>query len=129
MAAIRRMIEIKVSYDRDLDMADKNCEFWAALALTPEQKEGIEDPIEMERLANANLDRAHTRFITSNDPEEVVERIAVYAELGFDELILHAPGPGPGPFPRPVRRGRAAAPARAACVTSTREEPEEWQIP
>ena len=33
-----------------------------------------------------------TRFITSNDPE-VVEKIAVYYELGFHELVLHAPGP------------------------------------
>jgi coenzyme F420-dependent glucose-6-phosphate dehydrogenase len=91
-AAINRMIEIKVSYDRDLDMAYKNTEFWAALALKPEQKEGIEDPMEMERLANEHLDKAHTRFITSNDPEEVVEKIAVYYELGFHELVLHAPG-------------------------------------
>jgi coenzyme F420-dependent glucose-6-phosphate dehydrogenase len=75
-ADIRHMIEIKVSYDRD-----------------PEQKEGIEDPIEMERVANENLHKAHTRFITSNDPEEVVDKIAVYHEFGFDELVLHAPGP------------------------------------
>jgi coenzyme F420-dependent glucose-6-phosphate dehydrogenase len=98
VAGIRHMIEIKVSYDRDLELAYKNCEFWAALALEPEQKEGIEDPIEMERVANENLDKAHTRFITSNDPEEVVEKIAVYRELGFDELVLHAPGPDQARF-------------------------------
>jgi len=91
-AAIRRMIEVKVSYDRDARRALDNCRWWAALALTPEQKEGIEDPIEMERLADANADRAHTRFITSNDPEEIVAGIRRYADLGFDELILHAPG-------------------------------------
>jgi coenzyme F420-dependent glucose-6-phosphate dehydrogenase len=95
---IRRMIEIKVSYDRDRELAFKNTEFWAALALAPEQKEGIEDPIEMERVANENLDKAHTRFICSNDPEEVVDKIAVYAELGFDELVLHAPGPDQARF-------------------------------
>jgi coenzyme F420-dependent glucose-6-phosphate dehydrogenase len=98
LAGIRHMIEIKVSYDRDLEQAYKNCEFWAALALAPEQKEGIEDPIEMERVANENLDKAHTRFICSNDPEEVVEKIAVYSELGFDELVLHAPGPDQARF-------------------------------
>jgi coenzyme F420-dependent glucose-6-phosphate dehydrogenase len=97
-AGIRRMIEIKVSYDRDRELAFKNTEFWAALALAPEQKEGIEDPIEMERVANENLDKAHTRFICSNDPEEVVEKIAVYSELGFDELVLHAPGPDQARF-------------------------------
>jgi coenzyme F420-dependent glucose-6-phosphate dehydrogenase len=46
----------------------------------------------MERLADENADRAPTRFITSDDPAEVVEGINRYVELGFDELILHAPG-------------------------------------
>ena len=89
---IRRMIEVKVSYDRDRDRAFENTHPWAALALTPEQKEGIEDPIEMERVADANLDQAPSRFICSDDPEEVFERIAAYAELGFEDLVLHAPG-------------------------------------
>ena len=40
----------------------------------------------------SNRDRASTRFIVSDDPDEVVERIAPYVELGFDELIFHAPG-------------------------------------
>jgi coenzyme F420-dependent glucose-6-phosphate dehydrogenase len=93
VGAMRRMIEIKVSYDRDHDKAYENTHWWAALALTPEQKEGVEDPIEMERLADANADQAHTRFICSHDPDEVVEKIGVYLDLGFDDLVLHAPGP------------------------------------
>ena len=92
-AAIRRMIEIKVSYDRDRELAVRNTHWWAALALTPDQKQGIEDPIEMERLADANIDQATTRFIVSDDPEETAVRIRFYADLGFDELLLHAPGP------------------------------------
>jgi coenzyme F420-dependent glucose-6-phosphate dehydrogenase len=92
-AQIRRMIEIKVSYDRDRQAAFDNTHWWAALALTPEQKEGVEDPVEMERLADANADQAHTRFICSNDPDEVVEKIGFYLDLGFDDLVLHAPGP------------------------------------
>jgi coenzyme F420-dependent glucose-6-phosphate dehydrogenase len=91
--AIKRMIEVKVSYDRDREDAVRNCEWWAALALTPEQKEGVEDPIEMERLADENADKAHTRFIASNDPDEIAEKIGVYVDLGFDELVLHFPGP------------------------------------
>jgi len=91
-AQVRRMIEVKVSYDRDRERAADNCRWWAALALTPEQKEGVDDPIEMERLADQNADRAPTRFIVSDDPEEIVAGIRRYAELGFDELILHAPG-------------------------------------
>ena len=91
-AEIRRMIEIKVSYDRDRQRALDNCRWWAALALKPEQKEGVEDPIEMERLADENADRAHTRFIVSDDPEEIAAGVRRYTELGFEELVLHAPG-------------------------------------
>jgi coenzyme F420-dependent glucose-6-phosphate dehydrogenase len=95
---IHHMIEVKVSYDRDPDYAREACTWWAALALTPEEKEGVEDPIEMERLADANAERAPTRFIVSNDPEEIAAGIRRYAELGFDELILHAPGEDQGRF-------------------------------
>jgi coenzyme F420-dependent glucose-6-phosphate dehydrogenase len=97
-AAIKRMIEIKVSYDRDRELAVSNTHWWAALALTPEQKEGVEDPVEMERLADENLDQAHTRFICSDDPDEVAEAIGGYVALGFDELVLHAPGPDQARF-------------------------------
>jgi coenzyme F420-dependent glucose-6-phosphate dehydrogenase len=90
--ALPRMIEIKVSYDRDRDYAEEACGWWAALALSAEEKSGVEDPIEMERLADANRHRASSRFIVSDDPDEVVERIRPYVELGFDELIFHAPG-------------------------------------
>ena len=91
-SSITRMIEVKVSYDRDRQAAFDNCGWWAALALTPEQKEGVEDPIEMERLADANADRAPTRFICSDDPEEIAAGIRHYADLGFEEILLHAPG-------------------------------------
>jgi coenzyme F420-dependent glucose-6-phosphate dehydrogenase len=92
VAALPKFIEIKVSYDHDLDFAYDACKWWAALALTPEEKSGVEDPIEMERLADAAADRAHTRFIVSNDPDEVVERVKWYIDLGFDHLVFHAPG-------------------------------------
>jgi coenzyme F420-dependent glucose-6-phosphate dehydrogenase len=90
--AIRRMIEIKVSYDRDRERAFTNTHFWAALALKPEQKEGIDDPLEMERVADDNLDQAPSRFICTDDPDEAAEKVAAYASLGFDELVLHGPG-------------------------------------
>ncbi len=91
-AAISNMIEIKVSYDHDRQYALDACRWWAALALTAEEKAGVEDPIEMERLADAAADRAQTRFIVSDDPDEVVERIGEYVELGFAELVFHFPG-------------------------------------
>jgi coenzyme F420-dependent glucose-6-phosphate dehydrogenase len=91
-SAIERTIEVKVSYDRDADYALKACEWWAALALTADEKSGIEDPIEMERLADAHADRAHTRFIVTADPEECAEKIWWYADQGFQHLVFHGPG-------------------------------------
>jgi coenzyme F420-dependent glucose-6-phosphate dehydrogenase len=90
--AIVRMIEIKVSYDHDADYARDACRWWAALSLTSEEKIGVEDPIEMERLADAAADRAHSRFIVSDDPERVASEIAAYTDLGFTHLVFHAPG-------------------------------------
>jgi len=86
------MIEVKVSFDTDAQQAKELTRHWAALALSPEEKMGVEDPIEMERLADAAIDRAPSRFIVSNDPEETAAAIRGYADLGFDELVLHAPG-------------------------------------
>ena len=92
-ADLARMIEVKVSYDPDLERARSDCSWWAALALSPEEKTGVDDPIEMERLADANVERAPSRFIVSADPDECTDRIAWYAQLGFDHLVFHAPGP------------------------------------
>lgn len=91
-AAIEKLIEIKVSYDYDADFAKDACRPWAALALTTEEKGGTEDPIEMEWLAEGAADRAHTRFIVSSDPDEVVDKIAVYVTFGFQDLVFHFPG-------------------------------------
>ena len=91
-SAIEHTIEIKVSYDRDADYALKACEWWAALALTPDEKSGIEDPVEMERLADEHADRAHTRFIVTNDPQEAAEKIWWYVDQGFTHLVFHGPG-------------------------------------
>jgi alkanesulfonate monooxygenase SsuD/methylene tetrahydromethanopterin reductase-like flavin-dependent oxidoreductase (luciferase family) len=90
--SIARMIEVKVSYDRDPVAAERACEWWAALALSGDEKAGVEDPIEMERLADAARDRASSRFIVSADPEAIVAGIAPYVELGFTELVFHFPG-------------------------------------
>ena len=91
--AIDTLIEVKVSYHPDHDTALEKTRFWAPLALTPEEKTGIHDPIEMQRRAAAlPIERAASRFIVSTDPDEHVERIARYVELGFRHLVFHDPG-------------------------------------
>jgi coenzyme F420-dependent glucose-6-phosphate dehydrogenase len=91
---IEKMIEVKVSFDTDPQQAKEDTRHWAALALSPEEKMGVEDPVEMERLADALLlERAASRWIVSSDPEEQVAKIRPYVELGFRHLVFHAPGP------------------------------------
>ena len=96
---IEYMIEMKVSFDEDRDRAMEDTRHWAALALKPEEKTGVEDPVEMERLADAlPVERAASRWIVSSDPEEQVRRIAPYVEMGFNHLVFHAPGPDQARF-------------------------------
>jgi len=94
MADLEKTIEMKVSFDTDIDKAMQDTSHWAALALSPEEKTGVEDPVEMEKLADAlPVERAASRWIVSDDPDEHIERIKVYIELGFTHLVFHAPGP------------------------------------
>ena len=94
-----RMIEMKVSFDTDKDRALQDTRHWAALALTPEEKMSVEDPVEMQRLADAlPLERAASRWIVSNDPQEVVDKVEPYVKMGFRHLVFHAPGPDQSRF-------------------------------
>lgn len=98
---VERMIEMKVSFDTDYERARNDTRFWGALALTPEEKMNVEDPLEMERLADAlPVERAAKRWIVSSDPEEHVEKIRPYIDLGFNHLVFHAPGPDQARFLR-----------------------------
>ena len=101
MGDLEKTIEMKVSFDTDLGKALKDTSYWAALALSPEEKMGVEDPMEMEKLADAlPVERAASRWIVSDDPDEHIERIAPYIELGFTHLVFHAPGPDQDRFLR-----------------------------
>jgi coenzyme F420-dependent glucose-6-phosphate dehydrogenase len=96
-----RMIELKVSFDTDKQTAMADTRYWAALALSAEEKTSVEDPLQMEKLADAlPLERAASRWIVSIDPDEQVERIRPYVELGFRHLVFHAPGPDQAKFLR-----------------------------
>jgi coenzyme F420-dependent glucose-6-phosphate dehydrogenase len=90
---IDRMIEIKLSWDPDRELAVTNCRFWAALSLTAEQKHGTSDPLEVERLGNALPDeQVASSWIVSDDPDEVVAAVKPYVDWGFDHLVFHGPG-------------------------------------
>lgn len=89
---VERLIEMKVSFDHDRSRAMEDTKVWAALALPGDQKVGVEDPREMERLAKEVEDVAHRRWLVSDDPEEHVEQIRPYLEWGFTHLVFHFPG-------------------------------------
>jgi coenzyme F420-dependent glucose-6-phosphate dehydrogenase len=97
--AIDRLIEMKVSFDTDATRALEDTRQWSALALGAQDKMDVDDPLEIERRAEAlPLERVASRWIVSSDPEEHVERIAPYVDLGFRHLVFHAPGPDQARF-------------------------------
>ncbi len=87
------LMEMKVSFDHDRERALQDTRYWAPLALSPEEKMGVEDPQEMQRLADAlPIERAASRWIVSTDPDEHVSRVREYIDLGFRHLVFHGPG-------------------------------------
>lgn len=95
------IIEVKVSFDPDRLRAREATRFWGALGLSAEQKSGVDDPMQMQRLADElSTDQTARRFIVSTDPDEHVERIKSYLDLGFTHLVFHAPGPDQKAFLR-----------------------------
>ena len=111
---IDRMIEIKVSWDPDPEQALENTRFWAPLSLTAEQKHSIHGPAEMERAADElPIEQVAKRWVVASRPEEVVEALRVYTDLGFDHLVVHGPGHDQERFLSHLRRAGAARAARA----------------
>ena len=99
ISQLEQMIEMKVSFDTDLDRAMQDTRHWAALSLSPEEKTGVDDPMEMERRANElSVERAASRWIVSSDPDEHIKQIKPYIDLGFTHLVFHAPGPDQARF-------------------------------
>jgi coenzyme F420-dependent glucose-6-phosphate dehydrogenase len=90
---IDKMIEIKISYDTDPELALENTRFWAPLSLSAEQKHSIDDPIEMEKAADAlPIEQIAKRWIVASDPDEAVEKVGQYVKWGLNHLVFHAPG-------------------------------------
>ena len=92
-AGIDKMIEIKMSYDRDPEKALENTRFWAPLSLTPEQKHPVSSAEEMERLADElPIEQVAKRWIVASDPDEAVAQIKPYLDAGLNHLVFHGPG-------------------------------------
>ena len=88
------LIEVKVSFHPDEETARQHTRHWGALALSPDEKTGVEDPIEMQRRADAlPVERTVTRWICSADPAEHAAKVGEYLDMGFTHLVFHAPGP------------------------------------
>jgi len=93
VATIDHMIEIKLSYDSDPELALENTRFWAPLSLSAEQKHDLTDPIEMEEAADAlAIEQVAKRWIVGSDPDETTGKIGEYIDAGFNHLVFHAPG-------------------------------------
>jgi coenzyme F420-dependent glucose-6-phosphate dehydrogenase len=90
--AYERLLEVKVSYAADVETAIADCRYWAPLALPAEAKQGVDDPLELERLADEEHVRPESRFIVSADADEAAERIGANVALGFRHLLIHGPG-------------------------------------
>jgi coenzyme F420-dependent glucose-6-phosphate dehydrogenase len=90
---IDRMIEVKMSYDRDPETALENCRFWAPLSLTAEQKHSVDSAVEMERLADElPIEQVAKRWIVASDPDDAVSQIKPYIDAGLNHLVFHGPG-------------------------------------
>jgi len=93
---IVKTIEMKVSYDHDRRQAMEDTKLWAPLALPAEDKAGVEDPRELERRGKGIEEQAPRRWppsahLVSDNPEEHLEQLRPYLELGFQELVFHSP--------------------------------------
>ncbi|ADG80341.1 glucose-6-phosphate dehydrogenase (coenzyme-F420) [Tsukamurella paurometabola] len=91
--ALDKMIEIKISYDPDPELALENTRFWAPLSLTAEQKHSVNSSAEMERLADElPIEQVAKRWIVASDPDEAVAAVKQYTDAGLNHLVFHAPG-------------------------------------
>lgn len=90
---IEKMIELKISYDRDPEQAAQNCRFWAPLSLSQQQKHSITSAQEMEEAADhLPLATVTKRWIVGADPAQIIAAVKDYTDLGFSHLVVHGPG-------------------------------------
>ena len=92
-AEFGRMIEIKLSYDRDPERALENTRFWAPLSLSAQQKHGLTDSRDIERAADTMpIEQVARRWIVASDPYTAIAGIQPYIDAGLTHFVFHAPG-------------------------------------
>ena len=107
--SIERMIEMKVSFDTDRDRAMNDTRHWAALALSPEEKMGIEDPVEMERRADAlPVERGREPLDRVDRPRRAHREDRPLHRARLHPPRVSRPGARPGALPAPLRPRSAA---------------------
>lgn len=90
---IDKMIEVKLSYDRDPAAAAENTRFWAPLSLSAEQKHSVGSAVEMEELADRlPIEQITRRWIVASEPDTALAGIKPYIDAGFNHLVFHGPG-------------------------------------
>jgi coenzyme F420-dependent glucose-6-phosphate dehydrogenase len=89
------MIEIKITYDTDPDLAPENTRLWVLLSLTAEQKRRTAST------TRSRWRRPPTRWSSTRspsvgschrEPDEAVEKVGEYVSYGLNHLVFHAPG-------------------------------------
>ncbi len=110
---IDMMIEMKVSFDSDRARAMEDTRHWAALALSAEEKISVEDPLEMERLADQLTGGARRPALDRVDGSgRACGEDSTVPRHGLPAPRVSRAGPRSGAVPRFVRR---SGPAPAAC--------------
>jgi hypothetical protein len=115
---IDRLIEIKIAYATDPDLALENTRFWVPLSLTAEQKTSIHDPLEMEKAADAlPIEQVAKRWIVAVGPRRSGCEGQGLCRLGPEPPGVPRAGSRPAPLPGVVPEG-SRAPAATALETA-----------
>ena len=109
------MIEVKVSFDPDLERARTTPSYWGALALSPGREDRRRGPDRDAAARRRAAGRAHGDPLDRLRPTRTSTsaKVAEYLDMGFQHLVFHAPGPDQERFLRALRRGDPAQLPRA----------------
>lgn len=91
--SVDKIIDIKVSFDTDLETVRNSTRHRPDVALSPEERSSAKNSLETERQKNTlTPEELASPWIVSPDPKEHAEKIMKFIELGFFHLVFHYPG-------------------------------------